>query len=163
MARSLYDFLGFSNLAGTEFNTSNNKGPSIPAQSISGSSAVTGAYFDTKGFSTAMLRANAQAASGSPTTAAIAFTVTECATSGGTYTAANDNTGTQIGGTATVTSAAADVLARIEGLGLQRKRFLKVVATPSFTGGTSPATLVFAEIIAARGFNQPTQTATSNT
>lgn len=161
--RSLYDALGFSNLAGTEFNTLNKQGPSIPAQSISGSSAVTGTYFDTKGFNTAMLRANAQAATGSPSAASVAFTLTECATSGGSYTAANDNTGTQIGGTATVTSAAADVLARIEGLGLNRKRYLKVVATPSFTGGSSPASLIFAEIIAARAFNAPVQTTVSNT
>jgi len=161
--RSVFEALGFSNLAGTEFNTMNKQGPSIAPQSLSGSSAVNGTYFDTKGFSTAMLRANAQAASGAPSAASVAFVLQESAASGSGYAAANDNTGTQIGGTATVTSAAADVLARIEGLGQNRKRYLRIVATPSFTGGTSPATLVFAEIIAARGFNQPTQTATSNT
>jgi hypothetical protein len=37
--------------------------------------------------------------------------------------------------------------ARIEGLGVNRKAFLRAVATPSFTGGSSPAILGFAEIV----------------
>lgn len=38
--------------------------------------------------------------------------------------------------------------ARIEGLGgLNRKRYLRAVVTPTFTAGTSPATVMFAEIV----------------
>ena len=38
--------------------------------------------------------------------------------------------------------------ARIEGLGLNRKRYLRAVVTPTFTGGSSPAAAVIAEIVA---------------
>jgi hypothetical protein len=37
--------------------------------------------------------------------------------------------------------------ARIEGLGLNRHQYLRAVITPSFTGGSSPAILGFAEIV----------------
>jgi hypothetical protein len=37
--------------------------------------------------------------------------------------------------------------ARIEGLGLNRHAFLRAVVTPSFTGGSSPAILGYAEIV----------------
>jgi len=37
--------------------------------------------------------------------------------------------------------------ARIEGLNLNRKQYLRAVITPSFTGGSSPAILGFAEIV----------------
>jgi hypothetical protein len=37
--------------------------------------------------------------------------------------------------------------ARIEGFGLNRKQYLRAVITPSFTGGTSPAILGYAEIV----------------
>jgi hypothetical protein len=42
---------------------------------------------------------------------------------------------------------AAEGEARIEGLNLNRKQFLRAVITPSFTGGSSPAILGFAEIV----------------
>jgi hypothetical protein len=162
--RSLYDAIGISRLDGSENFTGGSQGPSIPAQSLSGSTAVSGAYFDTKGFQTAVLRANAQAASGTPTTATVVFKLQESAsTTGSTFVDAKDNSGTLISGTVNVTGAAGDVLARIEGLGLNRKRYLRIVATPAFTGGTTPATLAFAEIIASRAFLQPVQSDVSNT
>ena len=161
--RSLYDSIAIARLDGSE-GTNNQQGPSIPAQSLTGSTVVTGTYFDTKGYQSAVIRANAQVASGSPTAATVTFALTECATSGGTYAAANDNTGTAIAsGALNVKTAAADYLARIEGLGQNRKRYLEITATPAFTGGTSPAILVFAEIIAARSFLKPVQTDVSNT
>lgn len=55
--------------------------------------------------------------------------------------------------------------ARIEGLGgLNRHQYLRAVITPSFTGGTSPAILGFAEIVMGGPATQlPTDTNVSNT
>jgi hypothetical protein len=55
--------------------------------------------------------------------------------------------------------------ARIEGLNLNRKAFLRAVITPSFTAGTSPAILGYAEIVQGGPAQQlPVQgLATSNT
>jgi hypothetical protein len=162
--RSLYDAISIARLDSSEFNAANNLGPSIPPQFLSGSTVVTGASFDTKGYQTAVIRAYAAVSTGTPTTSTVVFALTECATIGGTYTAANDNTGTAIASAAMSTKTAAqDYLARIEGLGQNRKRYFKITATPAYTGGTSPTTAVFAEIIASRSFNEPVQTDISNT
>jgi hypothetical protein len=54
--------------------------------------------------------------------------------------------------------------ARIEGLNLNRKQYLRAVITPSFTSGSSPAILGYAEIIQGGPAQQlPTNTAVSNT
>lgn len=135
---------------------------SLLAQSLSGSSPVNGASVDTKGYNTAMLRARAEAPSGTPTTAQVTFALQE-SSDNSTWSAANDNTGNPIQGVATVTSGAAEATLRVEGLGLNRKRYLRAVATPAFTGGSSPATVAFAEILLGRGFNKPSNTAVSNT
>lgn len=136
---------------------------SLAPQSVAGSSAVNGLAVDTKGFVTAMLSAYAGVTSSNPSVATMTYKIQESATSGGTYTDALDNTGTVIGGVATVNAAAASVVARIEGLGLNRKRFLRIVVTPAFTGGTSPASLLDGQIILGRAFQLPTTTAVSNT
>lgn len=137
---------------------------SIDPQSIT-SSAVNGAAVDTEGYNTAMLRFRSAAATGSPTpTATIAVKLQEGTKSDSSDMAdALDNTGTVIGGTVSVISAAAPLVARIEGLGSNRKRYLRVVATPSFVGGTTPAALVFGEVILGRAFQSPVNTAVSNT
>lgn len=48
---------------------------------------------------------------------------------------------------------------------VNRRRYLRLVQTPSYTGGTSPATLTYAEIIGAPGNGTvfPVRTAVSNT
>ena len=137
---------------------------SAAVAALSGTTAQTSAYIDTKGYNSAMLVGHADAATGSPSAATAAFTLTESDASGSGFAAANDNTGTQIGFTLTNTSAAADGAARIEGLGdLNRKRYLKVVITPAFTGGTSPATNAIAYILLGRAYELPANTAVSNT
>ncbi len=146
--RSLYDNLGI--------------GESLDPQSISGSTAVNGTSVDTKGNNTAVIRARGAAASGAPSAATLAVKLQE-SSDNSTFTDALDNTGTVIGFTLTVTSAVASGLARIEGLGLNRKRYLRAVITPTFTGGTTPASVAFAEILLGRAFQRPTVTATSNT
>jgi hypothetical protein len=75
-----------------------------------------------------------------------------------------DNTGTVIGFTlASLNSAAAIGAARVEGLNLNRKRYLRVVVTPTFTSGTSPACITYGELIFGNAQQLPVTTATSNT
>jgi len=49
--------------------------------------------------------------------------------------------------TGTTLSFTTDSVARIEGLGLNRKRYLRAAVTPTYTGGTAPACAVVAEIV----------------
>lgn len=131
-------------------------------QSVSGSSAVNGTSVDTKGFNTAMLSAYAGQTSSNPSVATMTYKLQE-SSDNSTWTDALDNTGTVIGGVANVQAAAATVLARIEGLGTNRKRYLRIVVTPAFTGGTSPASILDSQIVLGRAFYRPVNTAASNT
>lgn len=159
--RSLYDALGLSGAGGVAVINTQAATPNTTTMT------TTGAAVDTKGFNTAVLHAYAALGANPSTTVSstIQATLTECATSGGTYTNANDNTGTQIGGTFTLwngtTSQASEQLYRIEGLGTNRKRFLKATigvthsGTQTFTG--------YAEILLSRAFNLPVNSGVSNT
>jgi hypothetical protein len=139
-------------------------GVSLTPQSFSGSTAVNGSAINTSGYTDAAIHAYGDATSGSPSAATLVVTLQECATSGGTYANALDNTGTVIGFTLNCESAGAEGLARIEGLGLNRKQYLRAVITPSFTGGSSPAIIGFAEIILGGPAQQlPTDSNASNT
>jgi hypothetical protein len=61
-------------------------------------------------------------------------------------------------------SFSGDLEARIEGLNLNRKRYLRAVVTPTFTGGSSPAAPVIAEIVQGGPPQQlPVTTVVSNT
>ena len=131
---------------------------------LSGTTAVTSAAIDTKGYNTAMLVGHADTAANSPSTATVAYTITESDASGSGFVAANDNTGVALGFTLTNTAAVADGSCRIEGLGdLNRKRYLKVVMTPAFTGGSSPTTNAIAYILLGRAYSEPVNTGVSNT
>jgi hypothetical protein len=135
---------------------------SIIPQSLTGSSAVDGVSVDTEGYDNAKLHVYAAEASGSPSAASVVVTLQESADNS-TWTNALDNTGTVIGFTLSGLQAAAAVsAARIEGLNLNRKRYLRVVVTPSFTGGTSPAVLAYGEIVFGGAQQLPVTTTTSN-
>lgn len=155
---------------------------SIAIQSLTGSSPVTSDYIDTVldasigGAESLLLHVRAEIASGSPSAATVAVALQESTASGSGFAAADDNTGTAIGATLTVTSVAQDYYVRIEGINLQntsltsapkggRQRYLKVVLTPSFSSGSSPAILAYAELIGApgNGAQLPVRTVTSNT
>lgn len=138
---------------------------SIIPQSLTGSSAVDGVAVDTLGYDNAKLHVYAAEASGAPSAASVVVTLQESTTSGGTYANALDNTGTVIGFTLSGLQAAAGVsAARIEGLNLNRKRFLRIVVTPAFTGGTSPAILAYGELVFGSNAQQlPVTSAVSNT
>lgn len=134
---------------------------SIAPQSDSGGSAVNGGAVDTLGYNTAMVVFESGAISGSPTGTSIAVKIQESADGSTNWQDAEDNTGAVIGGT--VTAASTALLARIEGLGLNRKRYLRVVETTTFTGGTTPAVLVHGNILLGRGFEKPANSGVSNT
>ena len=198
-------------------------------QNVTGSSAIKGAPIDTLGMTDAALRVCVAVPGGTsaPTAASLVFGLEE-SVDGVTFSAALDNTSTQIGftlapligatgntasgsnvilvmssvagitvgsivtgtglptgglvvtavGTASVTlsgnatsaqtgttlSFTTDGEARIEGLGLNRKRYLRASVTPTYTGGTAPACAVVAEIVQGGPPQQlPTNTAVSNT
>jgi hypothetical protein len=151
---------------------------SVAIQSFTGSSAVNSDSVDTAQSFVAesiMLHVRAEIASGSPSAATLAWALQE-SVDNSTWTNATDNTGTAIGATLNVHTAAQDSYARIEGINLYntaasaapyggRKRYLRVVFTPSFTGGTSPAILAVAEFIGTPGNGQqrPVRTTVSNT
>jgi len=139
-------------------------GCSIDPQSDSTTATpVNGNHVDTIGGDNAALYARAAAASGSPTGFTVAFKVQESADGSTSWTDALDNTGVAIGFTVDCHAAAAENIARIEGLGLNRKRYLRAVATPTITGGSSPATVFVANIIIGNPSPLATDTTASNT
>jgi len=139
---------------------------SVAIQSLTGSSAVNGDSIDTAvsfDADSIMVHVRAEIASGAPSAATVAWALQE-SSDNSTFAAANDNTGTAIGGTLNVHTTAADSYARVEGIMVNRKRYLRIVLTPAFTGGTSPAILAYGEYIGSPGNSQVNAgRATSNT
>jgi hypothetical protein len=151
---------------------------SVAIQSFTGSSAVNQDGYDTSvGIESLMLHIRAEIASGTPTTSTLAWKLQESNDNGSAdaYADAKDNTGTVIGATLNVKTVAVDSYARIEGIMLSnqastapfggRKRWLRVVFTPTFTGGTSPAILGYGEYVGTpgSGLMRPVRTTVSNT
>jgi hypothetical protein len=137
---------------------------SLIPQSVSGSAAVDGVSVDTSGYDNAKIHVYAAEATGSPSAASLAVTLQE-SVDNVNWTNALDDTGAVIGFTLSGLQAAAAVSqARVEGLNLNRHRYLRIVMTPTFTGGTSPAVLVYGELIFGGGAQQlPITTTPSNT
>ena len=133
---------------------------SIAPQGDTGGSAVDGSSVDTIGYESALLVFEAGAISGSPSATAIAVKLQESADGSTKWGDALDNTGVAIGGSLTTSGV---LLARIEGLGQNRKRYLRVVETTTFTDGTSPAVQVHGNILLGRGLQKPANSAASNT
>jgi hypothetical protein len=154
---------------------------SVAIQSLTGSSAVNGDSLDTAQSFIAesiLIHVRAEIASGSPSAATVAWALQESNDNGvsDAFAAATDNTGTAIGATLNVHTVAQDSYARVEGINLRqnsnsaapyggRKRYLRIVLTPAFTGGTSPAISAVAEFIGSPGNGQPlpVRTTVSNT
>lgn len=123
-------------------------------QTINGSivGTVTGTSVDTKGLNSAMLSVDA-----GPITVAGTLQVTlQEASDNATWTVATDNTGAAIGFTIGLNSTAATLAthaqARIEGLNLNRKRYLRVLGSLTNTLGVST---VVATIISGRAYEEP--------
>lgn len=154
---------------------------SVAIQSLTGSSAVNGDGIDTAQSFIAdaiMVHVRAEIASGSPSAATVAWALQESNDNGvsDAFAAATDNTGTAIGATLNVKTAAQDSYARVEGINLRqnslsaapyggRKRYLRIVLTPAFTGGSTPAILAVGEYIGvpANGQQFPVRSTVSNT
>jgi hypothetical protein len=113
-------------------------GVSLVPQSVSGSSAVNGAWVDLGGAQGQPIYADLAtgAISGSPTATALAWKLQEADTSAGAGAA--DITG------ATSTLSTASSAAVVQGK--RSKRYVRVVVTPAFTAGTSPAVLASATV-----------------
>ncbi len=107
---------------------------------------MDGTSVNTSGYDNAAIHAYGRRHRVRRSAATLAVTLQE-SSDNSTWTNALDNTGTVIGFTLNCHSAAAENVARIEGLNLNRKQYLRAVITPAFTGGTSPAILGFAEIV----------------
>ena len=122
--------------------------------------AINGTTVDTKGYNTAMIHAIVPVlATGNAT---LVVTLQE-SSDNSTWSNALDNTGTVIGFTL-VASASADVTgdARIEGLGLNRKRYLRGVSTYTLSASTV-SVLTSATILVGRAYEEPVRTQISNT
>lgn len=158
----------------------NNLSSSVALVSYTGSSAVKLTGIDTlvaNPIESLMVHIRAEIASGSPSAATLAWKLQESVDDvDGDYGDAKDNAGNVIGATLNVLSVAVDGFARVEGVGLYntnlsatpfggRKRWLRLVVTPAFTGGSSPAILAHAQFIAtpASGVILPVRTTVSNT
>ena len=164
-----YDDVLHTDITFTSIAVKNFNGTSGTA--VNSDSVDTGLVFDAD---SAMIHVRAEIASGAPTTFAVAWALQE-SNDNSTWTAANDNTGTAIGASLNVLTVAQDSYARIEGIMLNnsassgaqggRKRYLRVAITPTYTGGTTPGSLVFAELLGAPGAGAvfPVRTAVSNT
>ena len=153
--RSIYDAVGIVT--------------TVSAQAVSGTTALNGTTVDTLGYNTAMLHVNSQVALYTQS-ATLVVTLQESADNV-TWTTAQDNTAANIGFTLPITAMVAapgaivtpvlpSASCRIEGLGLNRKRYLRAVITPAITTGS--ATLS-ATILLGRAFEEPVRTAVSNT
>jgi len=141
---------------------------SVVPQSLTGSTPANGAKVDTLGYDNAKIHAYAVTTTSNPSVATATVKLQESSdgtgSGAGAWGDALDNTGTVIGFTLDAHAADAFNAARIEGLNLNRKRYLRVVATPAFTGGTSPAIVFNAEIVFGGGAQQlPVNSTTSNT
>jgi hypothetical protein len=151
----------------------------VAINSLTCSSAVNCDGYDTSiGIESLMVHVRAEIASGSPTTSTAAWVLQESNDNGVSDAWANavDNTGTAIGATLTVKTVAVDSYARVEGIMLRntaqsaaplggRKRYLRIVLTPAFSGGSSPAILAYAEFIGSpgNGLQMPARSGVSNT
>ena len=131
--RSVYDgvkaFLGIAPIA------------QAAAEKLSGA-------IDTQGYNSALVEVQTGAATGTPDSYSVACKVTECATSGGSYSDVS-------GATATLDADGKHAQIRVEGLGTNRLRYLKISMTPAFVNGTSPKALIGATALLGHAFKEP--------
>jgi len=113
-----------------------------------GASEALSAAIDTAGYNSALVEVINGAATGTPDSYSIAVKVTECDTSGGSYSDVS-------GATATITADGKHAQIRLEGLGTSRKRYIKISVTPTITGGTTPKVLIGAVALLGRAFTNP--------
>ncbi|MFA5080297.1 MAG: DUF1521 domain-containing protein [Candidatus Paceibacterota bacterium] len=121
----------------------------ISIRPVNASSVVEGVAIDTIGFNSAMVTIENGAVTGSPSSYTVDGKVQE---------SDNGSTGWVDVTGATITQIVADNKSAqipIEGLGLNRKRFLRAVVTPAITGGSTPKALVSATILLGDAIQEP--------
>lgn len=136
-------------------------GTSVDPVSLATTVAATGNKVDTLGGETAAVYVRAAAATGSPATASLVVTLQESADGSTNWSNALDNSGAVIGFTLDAHAAAAENIARIEGLNLNRKRYLRAVITPNISAGG--AVVATALIIIGNDQQLPVDSNASNT
>lgn len=112
----------------------------IVPQSLSGttevlSGAIDRMTADEQGFLSCKIIGTVGAATGSPSSFSVVYKVTHCATSGGTYA---DYTDPSTNAAASVTISTASSLSQLNVDLSQANRYVKLSATPAFSGGSSP-------------------------
>lgn len=144
------------------------------ASNTTGMLVTTGASVDTKGYNTAALRVFVgpfQSGANTPATTKGSVTaLLQESSDNVTFATAVDNTGATIQAVATQTGSTVGVIAdaRIEGLGLQRKRYLRIVATaamiPASAGEAKWNQFTSCAVIElSRAYQDPTTSTVSNT
>lgn len=116
---------------------------------------VNGTGVNRDGYLSAVLHGVTGAVSGAPTTTSVVYKIQHSNDDGSTdaYADADDNQGNALA-MAALTAASSDKRMDIDLSGL--KKYVRVVATISFTGGTSPAALIFAELTLGGAASLPT-------
>ncbi|BFT94959.1 MAG: hypothetical protein MNSN_01590 [Minisyncoccus archaeiphilus] len=111
-------------------------------------SAATAIVIDTLGFDSAMFVVQNGAATGTPSAQSIVAKVQECDTSNGDFADVS-------GASVTITASNKSAEIPVEGLTTGRKRYLKLLVTPTLTGGTTPAALLSAICLLGRALKTP--------
>lgn len=111
-------------------------------------SEALSAAIDTMGYESLMVEFMVGAATGTPDSYSVACKVQSCATSGGSYADVS-------GATATLSADGKHAQVRVEGLGLNTSRYIKVSMTPTLTGGSSPKALIAASVLLDRAAQGP--------
>lgn len=112
----------------------------LPPQSISGSTAVNGQIIDRLGAQSAKFILERAIVSGAPTAAAFAVIIQ----SGSTPTLTDATTfATLETALSVLTAGLTEYLINLEGA----FRYIRIVVTPTYTGGTSPANVVAGELL----------------
>jgi hypothetical protein len=107
---------------------------------------------DTFGYNSAMFNVSVGTPSGTAVTYVVTLTVSECATSTGTYASVSGLTGTVTG---TTTSGVFECQVRVEGLGTSRLRYLKLTPLVTMTPNDGQTIPISAVALLGRAFKEP--------
>lgn len=122
-------------------------GISLESQAVSGSSAVNGSGVDTKNYRDGMAVIRSGAVAGSPSSFTVDGKVQDSADNS-SFADVTGLTFTQI------VAASTSRLLRLNFMGDYR-RYLRIVVTPAFTGGTSPSVQMFGFILLGNAVFNP--------
>jgi len=123
-------------------------------QAISGSSAVNGVAIDRKGFESGVFTIASGAAGGTPTSFSMAIKV-QHADASNFATPVDVTTAQNNDGAVTATITAIDSEAEVNVDFRKLKRYVRVVVTPTFVGGSSPDLLVASSVALGECYINP--------